>query len=114
MSAEEPTQDDLIRLLVNSWVSLHTGTLDADQRALLDRERPQWACEAASLIAEGILSYVTVEMVEPDLAQGHQGHQGHPSTAVAPEELAARLGAHMLDFVDYRSDLWRVARLAQD
>lgn len=106
MSTEDPTEDDLIRLLVNSWIALRAGTLDPEQRAVLDRERPKWECEAATLIAEGILGYVTVEMVEPDLAYDRTEDAGVP---LDQEELAARLGAHMLDFVDYRDDLARVS-----
>ncbi|NEV60803.1 hypothetical protein G3446_02650 [Thiorhodococcus minor] len=106
MSTEDPNKDDLIRLLVNSWVALRAGTLDPEQRSVLDRERPTWECEAATLIAEGILGYVTVEMVEPDLAYNRDEDADAP---LDPEELAARLGAHMLDFVDYRDDLARVS-----
>jgi hypothetical protein len=48
-----------------------------------------------------------VEMVEPDLAHDKEVNR-HATTSA--EELAARLGAHMVDFFDYRSDLPRVAR----
>ncbi|MBK1723133.1 hypothetical protein [Thiocystis violacea] len=105
MSQQEPTEDDLIRLLVNAWVARRAGTLDSEQRAVLERERPHWECEAATLIAEGILGYVTVEMVEPDLAYNRTADS---EESISQEELAARLGAHMLDFVDYRDDLARV------
>jgi hypothetical protein len=110
MSAEEPTEEDLNRLLVDSWVALRAGTLDPDRKALLDHERPHWQCEAANLIAEGILAYVVVEMVEPDLAHAREVD---PHAQVSAEEVAARLGAHMMDFVDYRGDLPRVARLTR-
>jgi hypothetical protein len=109
MAIEEPSEEDLIRLLVTSWAALHAGTLDPERQALLDHERPQWQCEAASLIAEGLLTYVTVEMVEPDLAHDKEADPHDVPTA---EEVAARLGAHMLDFVDYRGDLPRVRRLS--
>lgn len=108
MTIDDPTEDDLIRLLVTSWAALRAGTLDPDRRALLDHERPRWECEAATLIAEGLLAYVTVEMVEPDLA--HDGAVD-PHAVPEAEEVAARLGAHMLDFVDYRGDLPRVRQL---
>jgi hypothetical protein len=110
MTTEVPTADDLIKVLVNSWVALRAGTLDPNRQALLDRERPQWQCEAANLIAEGLLAYVTVEMVEPDLAHDQEAD---PHDVPTPDEFAARLGAHMLDFVDYRGDLPRAARLTR-
>ncbi len=111
MAIEEPIGDDLTRRLVDAWAALHAGTLEWDQRAALDRERPHWQCEAATLIAEGLLAYVTVEMVEPDVAHDKAVD---PHQAPTPEDLAARLGAHMMDFVDYRGDLPRVARLIAD
>ncbi len=108
MNDLDPTEDDLIRLLVDSWTALRAGTLDEDQQALLDRERPQWQCEAANLIAEGLLAYVTVEMVEPDLAHDRTVD---PTDAVTAEDFTIRVAAHVLDFLDYRKDLPRVARL---
>ena len=96
MSADEPTEDDLTRRLVDSSVALRAGTLDADRRGLLGHGHLQWQCEAAKLIAEGVRAYVMVEMVERDLARG--------------KEVAARPGAHMIDFVDYRGDLARLTR----
>ncbi|NCC27524.1 MAG: hypothetical protein EOM22_05065 [Gammaproteobacteria bacterium] len=110
MNDLDPTEDDLIRLLVDSWTALRAGTLDEDQQALLDRERPQWPCEAANLIAEGVLAYVTVEMVEPDLAHDREAN---PHDIPTPQDFAARLGAHMMDFVDYRGDLVRVRRFGK-
>lgn len=92
MSADEPTEDDLTRRLVDSSVALRARTLDADHRAFLDHEHPQWQCEAANLIVEGVRAYVMVEMVEPDLARD--------------KEVAARPGAHMIDFVDTAAT-WR-------
>jgi hypothetical protein len=56
MRDAEPNDEDLIRLLVDSWVALHAGTLDPQRQVLLDRERPDWQCEAATLIAEGVLA----------------------------------------------------------
>jgi len=108
MRAEEPTPEDLIRLLVDSWAALRAGTLEPERQSLLDRERPQWQCEAANLIAEGLLAYVTLEMVEPDLVHARQVD---PHDVPSHEEVAARLGAHLRDFVDYRSELPRVRRL---
>ena len=96
MRADEPTEDDPTRRLVDRSVALRAGTLDADCRALLDHARPQWQCEVANLIADGVRACVMVEMVEPDLARD--------------KEVAARPGAHMIDFVDYRGDLARLTR----
>ena len=109
MALEDPTEDDLIRLLVTSWAALRAGTLEQERLDLLNRERPDWQCEAAMLIAEGLLAYVTVEMVEPDLAHDQEVDPHDVATA---EEVGARLGAHMMDFVDYRGDLPRARRLA--
>lgn len=102
--------EDLIRLLVGSWVALHAGTLEAERRALLDRERPQWQGEAATLIAEGLLAYVALEVVEPDLAHDKEVD---PSETVSAVDYSTRLAAHVLDFVDYREELPRVARLTR-
>jgi hypothetical protein len=109
MAVDDPTEDDLVRLLVTSWAALRAGTLEPERQELLDRERPDWQCEAATLIAEGLLAYVTVEMVEPDLAHDKEVD---PQDVPSAEEVGARLGAHMLDFVDYRGDLPRARRLA--
>ncbi|EGV16559.1 hypothetical protein [Thiocapsa marina] len=108
MNDFESNEDELIRLLIDSWTALRAGTLGEDQQALLDRERPQWQCEAANLIAEGLLAYVTVEMVEPDLAHDRSID---PHDTPSPQDYAARLGAHMMDFVDYRGDLVKTRRL---
>ena len=110
MSADEPTEDDLTRRLVDSSVVLRAGTLHADCRALLDHARPQWQCEVANLISDGVRAYVMVEMVEPDLARDKEVD---PHDTTSAGELAARLGAHMIDFVDFRGDLPRVARLTR-
>ncbi|HSO82494.1 hypothetical protein [Thiocapsa sp.] len=108
MIDDDPNEEDLIRLLVGSWVALRTGTLDSEHRALLDRERPDWQAEAATLIAEGVLAYVTVEMVEPDLAHDRTVD---PTDVVSAEDFTIQVTAHVLDFLDYRKDLPRVARL---
>jgi hypothetical protein len=103
MRQDTSTQKELIRLVVGSWIGLRTGTLPDAERELLDRERPRWREEAAQLIAEGLLAYVTVEMVQPDLAYAGQLD---PSRALpSPEEITARLTAHMLDFIDYRDEV---------
>jgi len=41
---------------VTSSAALRAGTLDPDRQALLDRERPHWQFEAATLIAEGLIA----------------------------------------------------------
>ncbi|HSO82495.1 hypothetical protein [Thiocapsa sp.] len=107
MTTHDPADPDLLRIFVDNWAALHAGTLEKDQQALLDREHPHWQCTAATLIAEGLLAYVTVEMVEPDLAHDRGAN---PHDTPTPQEYAARLGAHMMDFVDYRGDLVRVRR----
>jgi hypothetical protein len=101
MTHEHPTAD-VIRHILEPWVAQRIGTLEPDVRTALDRERPGWECEAAHLIAEGLLAYVLTEMVQPDLAYQRQAdpHAGHST-----EDLTARLTAHMLDFIDYRDDL---------
>jgi hypothetical protein len=110
MTADAPTEGDPIRLLIDSWVAVRAGTLDPDRQAVLDRERPQWQCEAANLIAEGVLAYVMVEMDEPALTHDKEVD---PHETASPEKLAVRLGAQIIEFVDYRGDLPRVARLAR-
>lgn len=95
------TGSDTCRL-VDAWVAEQAGTLGTAERAALDAERPDWRAEATRLIAEGLLAYVAVEMVAPDLAVA--------AAAGAPEhaddtELSVRLGAHLRDFVDYRDEL---------
>jgi hypothetical protein len=93
MSADEPTEDNRTRRLVDRSVALRAGTLHADCQALLDHARPQWQCEAANLIAEGVRAYVMVETVEPDLARDKEVD---PHDTTSAEELAARPGAHMI------------------
>jgi len=41
MPTDLPTEQDLIRLIVSSWVALHAGTLDTARRDLLDKQRCQ-------------------------------------------------------------------------
>lgn len=108
MPAKNLTEEALIQLLVTSWVALRAGTLDNARRALLDHERPDWQAEAAQLIAEGLLAYVTVEWVEPELAHDREADPGAVTTA---EDFTARLQGHLLDFAAYRRQLARVRRL---
>jgi len=78
--------------------------LVVSRRALLEEE------QAAALIAEGLLAYVAVEMVAPDLAIARGS--GQPA-AGDDGELTARLGAHMRDFVDYRAELEALGGLSR-
>jgi hypothetical protein len=102
MTHEHPTATELIRQILEPWVAQRIGALEPDERTALDLERPGWECEAARLIAEGLLAYVITEMVQPDLAYQRQAD---PHAAHSTEDLTARLTAHMLDFIDYRDDL---------
>jgi len=96
---------DTVRRLVDAWVADQAGTLAAGESAALDVERPGWRAAAAQLIAEGLLAYVAVEMVAPDLAiAAATNTPDHSDDA----ELTARLGAHVRDFVDYRDELDRL------
>jgi len=90
-----------MRRLVDAWAAEQAGMLGAEQRLALDAEQPGWRAQATQLIAEGLLAYVAVEMVVPDLAiAGSNGQH-----VADDDELAARLGAHLRDFVDYRGEL---------
>ncbi len=114
LPSEPPTAPDQIRRVVDAWAAEHAGVLDAGERALLDSDRPGWREQAARLIAEGLLAYVAIEMVAPDLAitRGADQSHAHPGgEAFHGEELAARLGAHLRDFVDYRDELERIGVL---
>ena len=102
MSVIPPTDPDQVRRIVNAWVADQAGTLAASERDALNGTLPDWRVQAAQLIAEGLLAYVAIEMVAPDLAIA-RSHHDHASEDDA--ELTARLGAHMRDFVDYRADL---------
>ena len=93
---------DMVRRLVDAWVAEQAGTLAAAEASRLDADRPGWRGEATQLIAEGLLAYVAVEMVAPDLAiaAASGAATGHADDA----DLSARLGAHLRDFVDYRNE----------
>ena len=101
MSTHLPCDPDFIRRVVDAWAAEQAGTLDAEERVALDLEQPEWRAQATRLIAEGLLAYVAVEMVVPDLAIANSNGQH----GVDDAELAARLGAHLRDFVDYRCEL---------
>jgi hypothetical protein len=104
MSVTPPTEPDRIRRVVDAWVAEQAGALQSSERDALDALDPQWREQAARLIAEGLLAYVAVEMVAPDLAIARDRH-GDEADDI---ELTARLGAHMRDFVDYRGELARL------
>lgn len=104
-----PPNADTVRRLVDAWAAQQVGTLDGLARAALEQERPQWQAEAAQLIAEGLLAYVAVEMLVPDLAVARHA-TGDPDPD--DDHLAARLGAHLRDFVDYRDELAALGGLA--
>ncbi|MBK1629419.1 hypothetical protein CKO31_01440 [Thiohalocapsa halophila] len=103
------------RRLVNAWVAEQVGRLDSAEASALNAEWPQWRAQAAQLIAEGLLAYVVLEMVAPDLAiaqaqaqargshaNGTDGHaHGHTDDAALTE----RLVAHLQDFIDYRDEV---------
>ena len=100
MSTHPLFDPDFIRRVVDAWAAEQAGRLGAEQRLALDAERPDWRAQATRLIAEGLLAYVAVEMVVPDLAiAGSTGQH-----VADDDELAARLGAHLRDFVDYRGE----------
>lgn len=104
MSVTPPTEPDRIRRVVDAWVAEQAGALQPAERDALDALAPQWREQAARLIAEGLLAYVAVEMVAPDLAIARSHHGGEADDT----ELTARLGAHLRDFVDYRGELARL------
>jgi len=90
------------RRIVAAWVAEQLERLDAAEHAALDAEHPDWRSEAAQLIAEGLLAYVVLEMIAPDIAiAGASG--GHADTN--DDALAERLAAHLQDFIDYRAEL---------
>jgi hypothetical protein len=106
MSVSLPSDPDTIRRIVDAWVAEQSDTLADRQRDTLDVEHPQWRQQAAQLIAEGLLAYVVVEMVAPDLAiAGSHADAGHDADPSEASELTARLGAHLRDFIDYRAEL---------
>ncbi|MGB5835188.1 MAG: hypothetical protein WBG92_24820 [Thiohalocapsa sp.] len=96
-----PSEPDSIRRVVDAWVAEQAGVLRADESAALDTANPDWRAQATQLIAEGLLAYVAIEMVAPDLAIANSNGQGRSEDSI----LAARLGAHMRDFVDYRAEI---------
>ena len=100
-SAPDPVSPNRIRRVVDAWVAEQAGTLEEPLRLALEQEQPDWRAQATRLIAEGLLAYVAVEMVAPDLAIANNNSQRDVDDA----DLAARLGAHMRDFVDYRCEL---------
>ncbi|MGB5737283.1 MAG: hypothetical protein WBM40_22890 [Thiohalocapsa sp.] len=100
-AASDLVAPDRIRRVVDAWVAEQAGTLDEPSRVSLEQDHPDWRAQATRLIAEGLLAYVAVEMVAPDLAIANSNGQH----GVDDAELAARLGAHMRDFVDYRGEL---------
>ena len=104
MPTSLPRDPASIRRIIDAWVADQTETLDDTARSILDDSDPHWRENAAQLIAEGLLAYVIIEMVAPDLAiAGSQGGTGDHQFDGA--DLTARLGAHMLDFIDYRAEL---------
>jgi hypothetical protein len=106
MSTSLPSDPADVRRIVDGWVADQTETLEDAERAALDADHPRWREDAAQLIAEGLLAYVIVEMVAPDLAIARTqatGSDQHRHTDGA--ELTARLGAHLRDFIDYRAEL---------
>ena len=108
MPTDLPTEQDLIRLIVSSWVALHAGTLDSARRDLLDQQRPNWETEAQQLLAESLLAYAAVEMVQPDL---ENDQNIDPMEVASPQDFTQRLQGHVLDFLEYRQDLPKVRRV---
>ncbi len=90
------------RRVVAAWVAEQLERLDAAERAALDSAQPQWRAQAAQLIAEGLLAYVVLEMIAPDLAIA-RASGGHADTD--DDSVAERLAAHLQDFIDYRAEL---------
>jgi hypothetical protein len=109
-TASDPASSDpeRRRRLVTAWVAEQAEVLDTSERAILDTEQPDWRAQAAQLIAEGLLAYVVLEMVAPDLAVA-RAEGGHVHTDEA--ELTGRLVAHLQDFIDYRAELGELGGL---
>jgi hypothetical protein len=107
MSTQPPSEPLFIRRVVDAWAAEQAGMLGAEQRLALDSEQPDWRSQATRLIAEGLLAYVAVEMVVPDLAIAASSGQHRADD----DALAARLGAHLRDFVDYRGELQALSEL---
>ncbi|WP_295542433.1 hypothetical protein, partial [uncultured Thiohalocapsa sp.] len=99
------------RRLVTAWVAEQTERLQPAEARALDAERPDWRAQAAQLIAEGLLAYVVLEMVAPDIAIARRsgGHADDTALEAGPHTddatLAERLVAHLQDFIDYRDEL---------
>jgi hypothetical protein len=93
------------RRLLAAWVTEQTGRLDADACAALDAEQPDWRARATQLIAEGLLAYVVLEMIAPDLAIAQAGGAPADGHTLSDEALTKRLVAHLQDFIDYRAEL---------
>jgi hypothetical protein len=93
---------DGTRRILAAWVADQADRLDPVERTALDADLPGWRAEAAQLIAEGLLAYVVLEMIAPDLAIARaEGAQAHTDDAALTE----RLMAHLQEFIDYRADL---------
>jgi hypothetical protein len=93
---------DRTRRILSAWVAEQTEVLDDDERDALTAEIPSWRADAAQLIAEGLLAYVVLEMVAPDLAIARaEGRHQHADDV----DLTNRLEAHLQDFLDYRAEL---------
>ena len=103
MSPPLPSDPDTVRRYVDAWVADQVGHLDDGERAALEADYPHWRDQAARLIAEGLLAYVAIEMVAPDLSMATTWGDPH-GEETDDATLAARLGAHLYDFVDYRAE----------
>jgi hypothetical protein len=98
------------RRIVAAWVAEQTERLDPAEQSALDAAQPDWRARATGLIAEGLLAYVVLEMVAPDLAIARaSGSHGDGTHAHGDEHhddaLTERLVAHLQDFIDYRDEL---------
>ncbi len=106
-----PTPARAQQRLLAAWVAEQTQRLDPAERAALTAAVPDWRAQAAQLIAEGLLAYVVLEMVAPDLAiaqaTGSQmdGTEAHAHAHTDDAQLTERLTAHLQDFIDYRDEL---------
>lgn len=87
--------------LIEAWVAAACGQLDPAEREALARAEAGWQQHAAQLIAEGLLGYIALEMVSPDIAAARASGGAAPDGA----ELVARLPAHLREFADYRDRL---------
>lgn len=98
------------RRIVAAWVAEQTERLDPAERAVLEAAEPDWRARATRLIAEGLLAYVVLEMVAPDLAIARATASHGDGTHAHGDEhhddaLTERLVAHLQDFIDYRDEL---------